>query len=143
MAAAHGKDSYIAIEDSAGTTLRNITPYVKSVDFNRSNDANDTTTKGAEGKTYRPGLTDGEIRLTGLWDDTADTGSRIVLKSLLGIETAVGFEWGPEGNGAGAIKDSGDCVLTQYDESSPVDDMVAFTATLKISGDVTTGTFSA
>lgn len=141
MAAAHGKDSYFSVEDSAGTTLRVITPYVKSVNFNRSNDANDTTTKGAEGKTYRPGLTDGEIRLGGLWDNTASVGSRTVLASLLGIETTVGFEWGPAGNTAGMVKDSGECVLTQYDESSPVDDMVAFSATLKISGDVTTGTF--
>lgn len=141
MPAAHGKDSYFSVEDSAASTLRNITPYVKTVDFNRSNDANDTTTKGAEGKTYRPGLTDGEIRLTGLWDDTASTGSYTVLSSLLGIETSVGFEWGPEGNTAGMVKYSGECVLTQYDESSPVDDLVAFTATLKISGDVTVGTF--
>ena len=141
MAAAHGKDSYFSIEDSAATTLRNITPYLKSVDFNRSNDANDTTTKGAEGKTYRPGLTDGEIRLTGLWDDTASTGSYTVLQSLLGVEVTVGFEWGPEGNTTGMEKLSGECVLTQYDESSPVDDMVAFTATVKISGDVTKGTF--
>ena len=142
MAAAHGKDSYFSVEDSAGTTLRNITPYIKSIDFNRSNDANDTTTKGAEGKTYRPGLTDGEIRLTGLWDDTASTGSYTVLQSLLGVEITVGFEYGPEGNTTGMEKMSGECVLTQYDESSPVDDMVAFTATLKISGDVTKGTFS-
>jgi predicted secreted protein len=141
MAAAHGKDSYFSVEDSAGSTLRNITPYVKTVDYNRSNDANDTTTKGAEGRTYRPGLTDGEIRVTGLWDDTASTGSYTVLSSLLGIETTVGYEYGPEGNTAGMIKYSGECVLTQYDESSPVDDMVAFTATLKISGDVTVGTF--
>lgn len=141
MAAAHGKDSYFSVEDSAGTTLRNITPYIKSLDFNRSNDANDTTTKGAEGKTYRPGLTDGEIRITGLWDDTASTGSYTVLQSLLGVEITVGFEYGPEGNTTGMEKLSGECILTQYDESSPVDDMVAFTATLKISGDVTKGTF--
>lgn len=142
MAAAHGKDSYFAVEDSAATTLRNITPYVKNVDFNRSNDANDVTTKGAEGYTYRPGLTGGEINLTGLWDDTASTGSYTVLSSLVGIETTVGFEWGPEGNTTGMVKYSGECVLSQYDESSPVDDMVAFTATLMISGDVTVGTFA-
>lgn len=142
MANAHGKDSYFAVEDSAASTLRNISPYVKSVDFNRSQDANDTTTKGAEGKTYRPGLTDGEIRLTGLWDDTASTGSYTVLSSLMDLEITVGFEWGPEGNGSGAVKYSGECVLTQYDEGSPVDDMVAFTATLRISGTVTVGTFS-
>ncbi len=137
--AAHGKDSVFKIEDSAGSTMRDITPYVKSVDFNRSNDANDTTTKGAEGHTYRPGLTDGEIRLTGLWDKTASVGSYTVLASLLGVEITVGFEYGPEGSTGGMVKLSGECVLTQYDESSPVDDMVAFSATCKISGDVTAG----
>src|SRR5688572_741492 len=101
MAAAHGKDSYFSVEDSAAATLRNISPYVKSIDFARSNDANDTTTKGAEGYTYRPGLTDGEISLTGLWDDTATTGSYTVLSSLLGIEVTVGFEYGPEGSTTG------------------------------------------
>jgi predicted secreted protein len=141
VANAHGKDSVFKIEDSAATTLRDITPYIKSVDFNQSQDANDTTTKGAEGKSYRPGLTDGEVRLTGLWDQTASTGSNTVLQSLVGIEVTVGFEWGPQGSTSGQVKKSGECVLTQYDESSPVDDMVAFTSTLKISGDVTLGTW--
>lgn len=137
MGAAHGKDSVLTI------ATQNISPYIKTVDFNRSQDANDTTTKGSEGKTYRPGLTDGEIRITGLWDDAATTGTRTVLQALLDSETTTTFEWGPEGNDSGMIKDSGSAVLTQYDESSPVDDMVAFTATLKISGAVTTGTYSA
>lgn len=141
MANAHGKDSVFKIEDSAATTLRDITTYIKSVDFNQSQDANDVTTKGAEGKQYRPGLTDGEIRLTGLWDQTASTGSNTVLQSLMGIEVTVGFEWGPQGSTSGQVKKSGECVVTQYDESSPVDDMVAFTATAKISGDVTLGTW--
>lgn len=137
MAAAHGKDSVITI------ATQNISPYVKTVDFNRSQDANDTTTKGAEGRTYRPGLTDGEIRLTGLWDDSATTGSQTVLQALLDSESNTTFEYGPEGNASGAVKYSGSCCLTQYDESSPVDDMVAFAATLKISGAVTVGTYSA
>jgi hypothetical protein len=137
MAQAHGKDSVLLIHD--GTSLRNITPYTKNIDVNRSQDANDTTTKGAEGKTYRPGLTDGELRITGLWDDTVSVGPRVLFKTLLGLEAATSFEWGPEGAGAGQEKDSGACCITQYDESSPVDNMVAFTATLKISGDVTSG----
>jgi hypothetical protein len=136
MANAHGKDSVITI------ATQNISPYVKTVDFNRSQDANDTTTKGAEGKTYRPGLTDGEIKITGLWDDAATSGSRTVLAALLDAETTTTFEWGPEGSTTGMVKDSGAAVLSQYDESSPVDDMVAFTATLKISGAVTSGTYA-
>ena len=138
MSYAHGKDSVLKVADS-GATLRDITPYVKTVDFNRSNDGNDTTTKGAEGKTYRPGLTDGEIRITGLWDDTASVGTSTVLKSLLGAEGTTTFEWGPEGSTADMVKVSGAAILTQYDEASPVDDMVGFTATLKISGSPTEG----
>lgn len=136
MAQAHGKDSVLTIN------TQNISAHVKTVDFSRATDANDTTTKGAEGKTFRPGLTDGEIKIAGLWDDAAVTGSRTVLRALLGTETTTTFEWGPEGNTTGQEKDSGSCVLTQYDESSPIDDMVAFTATLKISGDVTSGTWA-
>lgn len=141
MANAHGKDSYFSVKDAANTTLRNISPYIFTIDFNQAVDPSDVTTKGAEGHVYRPGLTDGEIRITGIWDQTASTGSYTVLQSLVGVETSVGFEYGPQGNTAGQTKKSGECVLTQYDESSPMDDMVAFTATLKISGDVTLGVF--
>lgn len=142
MSAAHGKDSYFAVEDSAGSTLRNISPYIKNIDVTYANDQSDTTTKGAEGHTYRPGLTTGTISITGLWDQTASTGSRTVLRSLVGVEITVGFEYGPEGNTSGQIKDSGECVLVSYKESSPIDDMVAFSAEFNISGDVTSGTFT-
>lgn len=138
MAAAHGSDSAIKVND--GTSLRDITPYVKSVDFNRSRDANDVTTKGMNGKTYRAGLSDGDVRITGLWDDTALVGPRIAFKTLLTLPDPKAIEWYPEGTASGAEKSSSNALLTQYDESSPIDDMVAFTATLKISGDVTDGT---
>lgn len=142
MANEHGSVSQILIHD--GSSLRNISPYVKTIDSNQSRDANDTTTKGATGKTYRGGLTDGEVRLTGLWDDTASVGSRTVLAAIKATATAAisTVEVGMEGNASGDVKESFAAVLTQYDESSPVDDMVAFTATLKISGAVTVGTFS-
>lgn len=142
MAASHGKDSYFAVEDSAATTLRNITPYVNSIGFAQENELADTTTMGAEGRTFRQGLTNGTINLAGLWDDTASVGSQTVLQSLVGIEVTTGFEYGPEGNATGAVKLSGECVLESYTEAAPIGDMVAFTATLRISGSVTVGTFA-
>lgn len=133
---------YFSVEDSAASTLRNISPYLNNVEFAQENELADITTAGAEGRTFRQGLTNGTINLTGLWDDTASTGSQTVLASLVGLEVTTGFEWGPEGNAMGAVKYSGECVLESYTESSPVGDMVAFTATLRISGSVTVGTFS-
>ena len=135
MAITHGSDSLFKIND--GTTLRDISPYVKSVDVNRSKAGNDTTTKGAQGVTYGAGLTDGEIRITGMWDNTAAVGSRTVFTVLMAptVVVATAFEWYPMGGST--VKVTGNALLTQYDESSPVDDYVAFTATLKISGTVT------
>ncbi len=141
--AIHGKDSYFSIEDSAASTLRNISPYVTSVDFNQENDTHDTTTYGAEGHTFLVGLTNGTIVVNGLWDKTASTGSNTVIQSLVGLDAVtVGFEYGPEGNTGTNVKYSGECVLESYSQSAPVADLVSFTATFRISGSVTQGTFS-
>lgn len=136
-----GKDSYFGVEDSAGTTMRNLTPYLNSIDFNQENDTHDDTTMGAEGHTFRAGLTNGSITISGVWDKTAVTGANTVLQSLVGLETTVGFEYGPEGNTAGMVKKSGECVLSSYAESAPVADLVTFTASFQISGSVTAGVF--
>lgn len=137
----HGKDSYFGVEDSTGTTLRNLTPYITSIDFNQENDTHDDTTMGAEGHTFRPGLTNGTIAVAGIWDKTATTGADTVLQSLVGVEITVGFEYGPEGNTAGMVKKSGECVLSSYNESAPVADLVTWTANFQISGSVTKGVF--
>lgn len=139
----HGKDTYFAVEDSAASTLRDISIYLTSVALNQSNDTHDDTTFGATGHTFVAGLTNGKITLNGLWDKTASTGSNTVLQSLLGLgTTTVGFEYGPEGNTTGNVKYSGECVLESYDQSAPVADLVSFTAVLQISGAVTDGTFA-
>lgn len=140
----HGSVGYFAVEDSAGSTLRNLSPYLTAINPNRSNDTHDTTCFGATGHTFAVGLTNGTISITGFWDKTASTGSAIVIPGLLGLKgMTVGFEWGPEGNANGNVKVSGECVLQNFDVSEPVADMVTFSATFQISGGVTTGTFSA
>lgn len=141
--AVHGSVTYFAVEDSAGSTLRDLSALLDSVDFSQENDSHDNTTFGATGHTFQAGLTNGTISIAGLWDKTASTGTETVLQSLVGHETPVSFEYGPEGNASGSVKKSGECILTAYNESSPVGDLVKFTATLQISGAVTVGTFSA
>jgi len=143
MAIQHGKDSVFLLEDSGAATLRNISPYVSSLDFNQSNDTHDTSTFGAEGHTFTTGLTNGTISLAGFWDKTASVGSATVLDGLVGLDTStLGFEYYPEGNTTGNVKYSGECILQDLSYSSPVADLVSFTATLQISGSVTKGTAS-
>lgn len=141
MAYSHGKDIYVGVEDAAATTVRAIVG-VKTLSFSQENELADVTIIGDEGRKYRQGLTNCTFTIGGLWDDTADVGSATVLQGLVGLEVTTGFEIGPEGNTTGTTKLSGECVLASYETSSDVGDMVMFTATFNVSGNVTAGTFS-
>lgn len=141
--AIHGKDTAFSLEDSGGTTLRILDGMLNNVTFARQNDTHDTSTFTAEGHTFIAGLTNGTIQLEGFWDKTASTGTATVLDSLMGLDTlTLGWEYGPEGRTSGLVKYSGECVLASLDYTSPVADLLTFTATLQISGDVSKGTWS-
>lgn len=142
MAQEHGKNSYISVEDSAGTTLRNLTTYVTDVESNFNQEVADTTTKGQTARTFVQGHTEAKLKMSGHWDNTASTGPDAVLAGLIGDTGTVGFEWGPEGNTAGDVKYSGEAILLSYNISSPLADVVMFDAEFQVTGTVTKGTFS-
>ena len=140
--ATHGKDSKFSLEDSAGTTLRDLSSNLTNVAFSRQNDTHDNTGFGATGHTFQAGLTNGKITLTGWTDTTATTGTLTVLGSLVGLTAnSVSFEYGPHGNATGAVKYTGECILESLDISDPVADLVSFTAVLQITGAVTKGVY--
>lgn len=141
--AIHGKDAVFSLEDSAASTLRDLSSNLTNIQFSRSNDTHDKTGFGSEGHTFIAGLTNGTITLEGFFDTTASTGTATVLDSLVGLDSvAVGWEYGPEGNTTGKVKYTGECVLQSFDQTTPVADLVTFTASLQISGDVTKGTYA-
>ena len=130
MAQAFGPDSDLSVDG------QELGPYIKTIDLNLSVGVLDVTTKGQKGVVKRHGLTDGEISITGLWDDTVTSGSFTVLSPLMvaaSLEAVpVAFVYKPNGTKTY----TGTCVVSQYSESSPIDDMVAFSATLSISANV-------
>lgn len=138
----HGRSAYFAVEDSAASTLRTLSAYITSVEFNEGNDQHDNTTYGQAGHTFANGLRSGTFTVNGFWDKTASVGAATVLDSLLGISTTVGFEVGPEGNTTGFVKYSGECNLVSRAYSVPVADLITFTATFNISGVATKSTFA-
>lgn len=142
MAMEHGRNSYFAVEDAAGSTLRNLTTYLTDVTFSQEQDEAQTTTKGQTWESYLQGHCRASIELTGRFDNTTSTGPDVVLNGLLADAGTVGFEWGPEGNTTADIKYSGECFLTGYEQGSPLADIIGFTATLRVTGAVTRGAFS-
>jgi hypothetical protein len=132
----HGKGLAFKIDSAAGS-LQTLTSYVDSVDLDSSVDVGDTTTAGAEDKTFVSGQAEHSLSISGKWDDTATTGPDAVLDGLRGLETSSTFEFGPGGSTAGKVKYTGECFMTGYKRSAPSGGVVTFTADFKITGAVT------
>jgi len=135
MAFVHGKDSVFKLDNSSGS-LTDISSYVNNVDFPETSDVSETTTLGADNKTYIAGLKDSTISLSGLWDSTADA----IFGAVVGQSATLSFEYSPEGTTGGNVKYEGEAILTSYAISSPVGDAVGYSADLQVSGAITRGT---
>ena len=135
MAFTHGKDSVFKLDNASGS-LTDISTYVNNVDFPETADVSETTTLGADNKTYIAGLKDATISLAGLWDATADA----IFGAVVGQSATLSYEYSPEGTATGKIKYTGEAILTSYAISSPVGDAVGYSADLQVSGAVTRGT---
>lgn len=140
MAFYHGKNLAFKIDNSAGT-LQVLTTFVDSVNLNNSVDMGDTTTAGAEDKTFVSGQAEHDVSISGKWDDTTSTGPDAILFGLVGLETSSSFEFGPGGSTTGKVKYLGECFMTGYKAAAPVGGVVTFTADFKITGAVTRTTW--
>jgi predicted secreted protein len=144
MAFRHGKNAVLKLDNSAGT-LVDLSAYLDEISMPRSIETGETTTFGSTGsaKTYVTGLSDATISLGGKFDSTADAHFSGILTALLaGTIDSVSFEYGKEGSTAGRVKYSGEALLTSYEVSSPVADIVTFSAELQVTGAITRGTWS-
>lgn len=130
MAFRHGKSTVFKI---ASTDL---SAFVNSVEVKRAADSHDTTCYGATGHAYAGGLTDGTVSVKGVYDDADSANPRITFQGALG--TTLAWTYQAAGTASGAPQLTGNAVLTAYEESAPVADMVTWSAELQITGAVTT-----
>ena len=129
MAFVHGKGNVVSIDGKA------MTAYATSVTFTRTADSHDVTTFGNNSKVYRTGLKDGTGKVEGVYDNTASTGPQAVFRPLIGA-AAVDLIYRPEGTGTGKPTSTVSVIVTQYEESTPVADMITWSADLQFSGDI-------
>lgn len=111
-----------------------ISDFVDTVTYTDMVDSLDVTTFGNDGHRKRGGLQGGGFAIGGVYDTTA-SGPRDIVKPLVG--TVVAVDWRPEGTGSGKPKSTGSVLVQNYVESSPVADIVRWTASLEIDGVIT------
>lgn len=137
MTVPHGKNTHFELDNSTGT-LTDLSVYIDSIDFPQEVDEVETTTFGSNSKTYIVGLESSQINLGGPFDPTLDAHMTAVIDTH---QTSTrSFEYGPQGDGTGR-KYTGECYITSYHPDSKVGDAARWTATLRVTGDVTRGTY--
>lgn len=132
----HGKTAVFKVDDSGGT-LRDISDAANSISFPREAEVLETTSFGSSDRTYIVGFKNQTISVEGSFDATYDG----YLAGTLGQDATVSFEYGPEGSTATRTKYSGEAILTSYESSAGVGDVVNFSASWQITGAVTRGTW--
>lgn len=133
----HGKSTVFKIDDSGGT-LRDISSTLTDVSFPRSIDTAESSSFGDSAKQYVVGLSDATISVSGNFDATIDG----YLAGTVGQAATLSFEYGPEGSTSGYVKFSGECILTSYEVSGAIGDVVTYSAEYQVTGSVTRGTWS-
>jgi hypothetical protein len=133
----HGKSTVFKVDNSGGS-LTDISNTLTDVSFPRSVDTAETSAFGDDAKTYIVGLSDATVSVSGNYDATVDAH----LAGVLGQAATLSFEYGPEGSTSTFVKYTGECILTSYEKSGAIGDVVTYSAEFQVTGAVTRGTYS-
>lgn len=129
MTALHSKHTIVTVDGN------DISEWCKSSEMPRKADTHDITGYGKNSHVFYGGLLDATGKVEGFYDTSA-SGPRAVLEPLLG--TTVEFVRQLEGAGTGKPQDVCDVIVTGYNETSPVADMVTWTLDFQVTDDVDT-----
>lgn len=113
-----------------------VSTYCQESEFERAKATHATTGYGLDDETYDAGLRSGKFGCGGVYDSTASTGPRALLKPLVESDTAATIIRRPEGTGTGLPQDSFSAQVTNYKESAPYNDMIKWSCDMQITGPV-------
>lgn len=120
----HGKGTLVTLD---GETIGS---YSTSLTFTTTADVQDHTPIGARARVYKAGLTTGTVKLEGIYDHGSSASPGTLLHPLLGA-AAVPLVYQPDGATAQTVN----VVVTSYEESAPVADMITWACDMQFSGD--------
>ena len=142
MAFIHGKNAFIQLDNSSGV-LTDLSSISNEVSFSLSIDTAETSVFGINAKQYITGQNDATISLSGLFDATSATVIEGTIDALIASTIAsASLVFGPEGNAAGKKKYTQEVIVTSYEISAPVGDVVSLSVEFQRTGATTIGTFS-
>jgi len=135
-ASSHGSKAALSV---AGTAIG---AWTTQSELKEAADKSETTAYGSTGHEYADdeGLMAHTFTCSGWYDKTAVTGTEAVFRGQSGQNLAVIY--GPEGSTTGKPRHTFTGHLDDFTTTVPVADIVKWSATFTVSGDVTTDTYA-
>jgi hypothetical protein len=133
MAFVHGKDSYTALDDTAGS-LTDVSSYLDSCELSAEIELADVTAFGDEGHKNIAGLENSSFSFSGHWDSAEDDIVGSTTQRKAGTRT---FNFAPQGNSSGNVLYTAEVWINSYSVSGSASDKVSFSGTLTVNGEVT------
>lgn len=140
----HGKNTYLALDNAEGT-LTELMVMATESGLARSLETADATTFASAGtKEYVAGLNDATGSISGLFTIAEDAWITEAFDALAaGTVDSLTFRFGPAGGALGKPYTDSEVIITAYEVSSSVGDLVSATLSLQRTGPSTPGTFVA
>lgn len=122
---ASARATFIELDNAAGAA-QDLSAYFNSLDDNQTAGMEEDTTFGAavEAKSWHPTLFEGGFTLEAPYHQTLSAH----LNALLMLATTSTFTYGPEGNGAGKEKVTGECRLKSVKRGGKVNGLATLVA---------------
>lgn len=134
MASVHSKGTITTLNGD------DMSQFANSFEFSRELDTHEDTRFGMNSKSYKGGLRDGTASVEGFYDNAVAPNPRSIFRTALNNGVTVPMVYRPEGTGSGRPTSTVQVLVTKYDESAPVGDLITFSAEIQFSGDITDAT---
>lgn len=139
---AHGKNTYLALDDAAGT-LQPLTGIAKESSYSKGIDTAEASHYGIQDKIYVSGLSDATVSVSGNFDASVDAVIQAAIEAIeSGALDSLTFVHGVEGNGTGKPSTTLEVIPTSYQCSAPVGDLVTISLSLQRTGPTVRGVFA-
>lgn len=112
-----------------------LTSFISNISLTRSADNLDVTTFGNDDRDFIQGLKSAGLTISGYFDPNASTGPDKVLDTAYNTGTGVSFNMTILGSPN--VQYTGTCLVDNYETTGVVDNLAAFSASLRVSGPVT------
>ena len=127
---------------SVANSLTNLSPYVDSFTLPATTDTAEVSTFGTNAKVMITTQTGGDqISMSGPYDAVVASHLDGLKKAHAAGSAASAFIWGPGGSVASEYRVAGSVFVSNFEVSSSVGGRVEYSASLQVTGAVTTGTF--